>query len=51
MVLDKAEKKGVEKATISFIMSLWETGNYTVSQIASLVKVSEEFVQSTISSK
>ncbi|MCF0056857.1 hypothetical protein [Dyadobacter sp. CY356] len=51
MVLDKAEKKGVEKATISFILSLWETGNYTVSQIASLLKVSEEFVQNTIASK
>lgn len=51
MVLDKAEKKGVEKATVSFIVSLWETGNYTVSQIASLVKVSEAFVQNTIASK
>jgi hypothetical protein len=51
MVLDKAERKGVEKATASFIISLWETGNYTVSQIASLVKVSEEFVQNTIASK
>ncbi|WP_254413317.1 hypothetical protein [Dyadobacter diqingensis] len=55
MVLDKAEKKGiekgVEKATVSFIMSLWETDNYTVSQIASLLKVSEEFVQNTIASK
>lgn len=59
MVLDKAKKEGrllgleegAEKATISFIKSLWETGNYTVSQIASLVKVSEAFVQSTIVSK
>ncbi|MBE9466506.1 hypothetical protein ACFP1I_23915 [Dyadobacter subterraneus] len=55
MVLDKAEKKGiekgVEKATISFIINLWETGNHTVSQIASLVKVSEAFVQNTIASK
>ncbi|MDQ6480328.1 hypothetical protein [Dyadobacter sp. LHD-138] len=51
MVLDKAEKKGAEKATVSFIKSLWETGNYTVSQIASLVKVSEAFIQNTIASK
>ncbi|MCF2446321.1 hypothetical protein L0657_20350 [Dyadobacter sp. CY345] len=63
MVLDKAKKEGekegrllgldegVEKATISFIISLWETGNYTVSQIAGLVKVSEAFVQNTIASK
>ncbi len=63
MVLDKAKKEGekegrllgleegAEKATISFIKSLWETGNYTVSQIASLIKVSEAFVQNTIASK
>ncbi|SEJ20491.1 conserved hypothetical protein (putative transposase or invertase) [Dyadobacter koreensis] len=55
MVLDKAEKKGiekgVEKATVAFIISLWETGNHNVSQIASLLKVSEEFVQNTIASK
>jgi len=63
MVLDKAKKEGekegrllgleegAEKATISFIKNLWETGNYTVSQIASLIKVSEVFVQNTIASK
>jgi predicted transposase YdaD len=63
MVLEKAKKEGekegrllgleegAEKATISFIKNLWETGNYTVSQIASLIKVSEAFVQNTIASK
>lgn len=60
MVLDRAKKKGekerrllgleegAEKATISCIKNLWATGNYTVSQIASLIKVSEAFVQNTM---
>ncbi|MDQ6480329.1 hypothetical protein [Dyadobacter sp. LHD-138] len=48
MVLDKAEKKGILKANTSVIKSLCAIGNFTISQIASLVNVSEAFVQSVV---
>lgn len=55
MVLDKAKKEGkqegIEIANTAVIQSLWKTGNFTISQIAVLVKVSEAFVQSIITAK